>query len=106
MTIKRESTRINGYVGFYDGEASAKPSFRVEIYKVGLFKKKLIKRYYLIYHVFRTIGSNERKFGRPSVAKEYGDVVNGGYKYSESIEQYSLKRLKSFIADCMFEHKN
>lgn len=105
MTIKRKSTRINGYVGFYNEEPTAKPSFCVEIYKVGLFRKQLIKKYYLVYHILRTIGIKETRFGRPSVPKEYGDIVDGGYKYSESIEQYKLKRLKSFITYCQVEHK-
>lgn len=93
MKIKRESTQINGYVGFYSGEPTAKPSFCVEIYKVGLFRKRLIKKYYLVYHIFRTIGTKETKFGKPSVAKEYGDIIDAGYKYFESIEQCKLKRL-------------
>jgi hypothetical protein len=94
MKIKRVRTEIDGYIGAYAEEREAKPSYKVDIYKKTWFGKFiLINSYYMVYHIFRTIGAKERDLGLPSVAKEYGDVVECGYRFMKDVKPNSLKRI-------------
>jgi hypothetical protein len=94
MKIKRVRTRIDGYVGAYSEERQAKPSYKVDIYKkTWMGKLVLINSYYMIYHVFRTIGIKESHLGLPSVPKEYGDVVECGYRFMKEVKPKTLKMI-------------
>lgn len=94
MKVKRVRTEINGYVGAYSEERQAKPSYKVDIYKKTWFGKLvLIHSYYMVYHIFRTIGIKETNLGLPSVAKEYGEIVECGYRFMQDVAPKSLKRI-------------
>lgn len=92
--IKRVRTEIDGYVGVYSEESDAKPSYRVDIYKKNWYGKfVLANTYYMVYHIFRSIGIRESHLGMPSVAKEYGSVVECGYRFMKEVKPKSLKRI-------------
>lgn len=91
MKIIRKRTEINGYYGLYPWEKDAKPSYMVEIFKEGLFGKRLIRRYYMIFCVDRTLGIRESKC--PSVPQLYGNVVYMGYRYYTQIYEKFLRKL-------------
>lgn len=93
MRIIRKTTRIDGYIGMYAEESCAKPSYRTDIYKKTCFGFKLIYTYYMVYHVYRTIGILEDRFGGASVAKLYGEVIGCKYKFMENLQPKSLKRI-------------
>lgn len=94
MKIIRKRTQIDGYIGIYSEEKEAKPSYRVDIYKKSFFGRLIIiNTYYMVYHVFRTIGIRETNLGLPSVAKEYGNVVGCGYRFMKDVKPKSLKRI-------------
>lgn len=95
--IIRETTPIYGYVGIYNNEPSAKPSFHTKIYKKSFFRKKLIYEYFMVHHIYRDLGVLEAKFGFPSTLEEYGKIWKQNYKYMKEIKPKSLKRIDGFF---------
>lgn len=96
--IIRRRTEINGYIGAYGGESNAKPSYQVDILKKTCFGTRIIRRYYMVYHVYRSIGFKEPNLGLPSVAKEYGEVTSLEYKFMSKINHSLLHySSRSFI---------
>lgn len=91
MSIIRKRIQINGYVGSYHFESSAKPSYLVVVYKKTFFQTKILFSYYMVFYLFRTIGLKEKHLGLPSVLKDCGDITINGYRFQKNIKSQSLK---------------